>query len=145
MSKLIIIIFLLWPFSLLADSSTKAADKIILKSSQTFDSINKEKAIQLNKGAIFKKIEKWNGEKDIDIAAGDYEAWYKIRGDGSFIYKSFEENGKPYFVHGHLYENNQIIWAKINGTKPPIIIEDVFVKNKGKELCWAIEFPSNYP
>ncbi|MGB2832567.1 MAG: hypothetical protein WBC07_06410 [Methylotenera sp.] len=143
MSKLAITIFLLWPFSLLADSSTKVADKIILKSSQTFDSINKERAIQLNKGTIFKKIEKWNGEKIIEIVAGDYEAEYKVRSDGSFIYKSFEENGKPYFVHGHLYENNQIIWARVNGAKPPLIIEDVFVKNKGKNLCWALEFPCN--
>lgn len=83
----------------------------------------------------FKLVEKWAGEKHVELVAGDYEADYSFDSAGGFKRRSFDQNGRPFVVSGHLYIYKNILWAKANNE---YLMQDtsLFIVKPGGKLCW---------
>ena len=92
------------------------------------------------KNTQFNKIKKWNGDKEID---DDYNGWYTIRKDGSFIHGMFEENGGVVHEAGHLYASSNIYWLKISNQS--LSSDTVFYRLNDGRLCFSYVLPCDFP
>jgi uncharacterized protein (TIGR03067 family) len=83
----------------------------------------------------FKLVEKWAGEKHVELVEGDYEADYSFDSAGGFKRRSFDQNGRPFVVRGHLYIYKNILWAKANN-ESFMQVTSLFIVKPGGKLCW---------
>jgi hypothetical protein len=85
--------------------------------------------------STFKRLEKWTGERHIEVVAGDYAADYTLNLSGGFKLKMFNENGRPVVVTGQLYKSKNVLWARaVNGNA--MHSQDLFLVMPDGKLCW---------
>lgn len=84
----------------------------------------------------FSPIGKWK-EVKLEALAGDYLAHYHFYSNGTFSYRSYAENGKPFTIRGRLYKSKNILWAPRDPKREKLMKGDIFVVSPA-DICWPV-------
>jgi hypothetical protein len=88
----------------------------------------------------FKPVHSWSGEKEFLVSVGDYEQYYKVNNDGSFVTHPPTDSKKFKMIMGKLYSAGNIVWARIN-SEPEIREERLFLILPDQSFCPSFYSP----